>query len=140
MGEQAWRDIRALRANPPDLATQNKRRRKVFSAALQQAEELHGASAQAGSSSRPITLFYSLSQGGRALAAAKATGRSWEFGGHGLETKFASEEVLEARVKANGHGAFQVVLEATLFAHSRSRAIAGRATRNVAGVLPFHRP
>lgn len=112
--ERAWRDIRALRADPPELAGQNKRRRKVFSAALQQAEELHGASAQAGFSSRPLTLFYALSQGGRAIAAAKATDPSWEFGGHGLEAKFDSEEVLEARVVANGHGAFQVVSEATL--------------------------
>lgn len=114
MGERAWRDIRALRADPPGFARQDKRRRKVFSAALQQAEELHGASAQSGFSSRPLTLFYALSQGGRAIAAARAKGSSWQSSGHGLEAKFDSEDVLKARVAPNGQGAFQVVSEATL--------------------------
>lgn len=112
--EGTWREIRALRADPPGLAGQNKRRRRVFSAALQQAEELHDAAAHCGFSSRPLTLFYALSQGGRAIAAAKATDSSWQFSGHGLETKFDSEEVLEARVVPSGHGAFQVISEATL--------------------------
>jgi hypothetical protein len=118
--ERAWRDIRALRAAPPDLAGQDKRRQKVFSAALQQAEELHGASAQSGFSSRPLTLFYALSQGGRAIAAAKTTDSSWQFGGHGLETKFAGEDVLKARVAPKGQGAFQVVSKATLSPAPRS--------------------
>jgi hypothetical protein len=112
--ESAWRDIRALRAAPPGLAGQDKRRRKVFTAALQQAEELHGASARSGFSSRPLPLFYALSQGGRAIAAAKTPGSSWQFGGHGLVAKNDREEILEARVVANGNGAFQVVSGATL--------------------------
>jgi len=112
--ERTWRDIRALRADPPGFASQNKGRRKVFSAALQQAEELHGAAAQSGFSSRPLTLFYALGQGGRAIAAVKASRSPWQFSGHGLETKFDSEEVLKARVAPKGYGAFQVVSEATL--------------------------
>lgn len=113
MTEPIWRDIRRLRADPPGLAETNKARRRTFGAALQQAEELHGASAASGYSSRPLPLFYALSQGGRAIAAARASNRLWELSGHGLEAKFDSDTVLEARVSPGSSGAFQVVAEAT---------------------------
>jgi hypothetical protein len=108
-----WRNVRALRAEPPSLATTNAGRRKVFGAALQQAEELHRASAHCGFSSRPLPLFYSLSQGGRAIAAARAQGSNWQSSSHGLATKIDCEEVFATRVAAQGTGAFQVVAAAT---------------------------
>jgi hypothetical protein len=108
-----WRDIRRLRADPPGLAGEHKARRKVFGAALQQAEELHEAAAHSGFSSRPLPLFYALSQGGRAIAAARAHGSHWELSGHGLKAKFHSEEVMAARISPDSSGAFQVISEAT---------------------------
>lgn len=113
MSEEAWRDIRALRADPPRLAGKSKARRRVFGAALQQAEELHVAAAHAGYASRPLPLFYALSQGARAVAAARTRGDDWEPSGHGLKPKFDREEVLHTRISPEPPGAFQVVSEAT---------------------------
>ncbi len=110
--DAVWRDIRRLRADPPGLAGENKGRRRTFGAALQQAEELHEASAHSGFSSRPLPLFYSLSQGGRAIAAARASGKNWEPSGHGLKTKFDGDAPFSARVSPGSSGAFQIVSEA----------------------------
>jgi hypothetical protein len=118
-----WRDIRALRSAPPGLAAENKGRRRVFSAAQQQAEELHQAAANCGPSSRPLPLFYALSQGGRAIAAAKAPDPDWQPSGHGLVARYGSDAVLAARVSPKGAGTFQMVAAAT-----GSPALAGAPT------------
>jgi len=54
--------------------------------ALEQAEQLFTAAAHAGSASRPLLIFYGLSQAGRALAAAgrMPPGSGWELRSHGL--------------------------------------------------------
>ena len=109
----AWRNTRRLRAEPPGLAGKDKGRRKVFAAALQQAEELHAAAIHAGFTSRPLPLFYALSQAGRAIAAVRVEGSDWQPSSHGLEAKFDSNNVLTARVSSSGRGAFQTVSAAT---------------------------
>jgi hypothetical protein len=55
----------------------------VFSAALQQSEDLFDAAAAVGPFARPLPLFYAISQAGRAVAAARAE-RDWRVSGHGL--------------------------------------------------------
>lgn len=75
-----------MRAEPPGVASEGARKR-VFTAALQQAEELHGAAAVSGYASRPISLFYALSQGGRAITAARNTDEDWQLRGHGLKVR-----------------------------------------------------
>jgi hypothetical protein len=45
-------------------------RRELYGAALQQFDELIEASRNAGHTSRPLPLFYALSQAGRAVVAA----------------------------------------------------------------------
>jgi hypothetical protein len=55
----------------------------VFVAALEQAEQLMTAAAAVGPAARPLPLFYSLSQAGRAIAAARLDD-PWRLGGHGL--------------------------------------------------------
>jgi YaaC-like protein len=84
--DAVWRDVRALRHQPPGLAARGDRRR-VFGAALEQAEQLFTTAASAGHASRPISLFYGLSQAGRAIAAAStlAIGADWKLRGHGIE-------------------------------------------------------
>jgi hypothetical protein len=111
--EAIWREIRRLRAEPPGLAGTDKGRRRVFGAALQQAEELHRASGYCGFSSRPLPLFYSLSQGGRAIAAAWSEGSEWQLSRHGLTARSDGGGVLATRISAQGSGAFQVVAAAT---------------------------
>src|SRR5687768_4940330 len=77
-----WQTIRALRSSPPGLAS-DEGRRNVFSAALQQSQELMQAARSVGHATSPILLFYGLSQAGRAIAAAFGKDR-WEIRGHGL--------------------------------------------------------
>lgn len=82
--KQMWAEIRALRANPPGQATHGPRR-KVFGAALQQAEELFRGAETLGPSTRPINIFYGLSQATRALAAAGVVdNHAWQLRGHGI--------------------------------------------------------
>lgn len=80
--ETALTQIRWTRAEPPALAASDPDRRALYSASLQQFEELLAAARAAGHASRPLPLFYALSQAGRAIVAAH--GESAETWGHGL--------------------------------------------------------
>ncbi|MFI5589365.1 YaaC family protein [Amycolatopsis sp. NPDC051758] len=69
-------------------------RKTVFNAALEQAEQLFAAAAAVDYATRPILVFYGLSQAGRAIAAA-ATGvdtNSWKLKGHGIEVANLDQE------------------------------------------------
>jgi YaaC-like Protein len=86
--DRLWRHIRALRHRPPGHAGRGNRR-KVFSAALEQAEQLFAAAAAVDYAARPILLFYGLSQAGRAIAAAATAAEpdSWKLTGHGVTVR-----------------------------------------------------
>jgi hypothetical protein len=56
-------------AEPPGLAAGDQQRRLTYGAALDQFEELMTAASAATPRSRPLPLFYALSQAGRAIAA-----------------------------------------------------------------------
>lgn len=108
--EITWRDIRALRATPPGLAREGERK-QVFAAALQQAEELHTAAAGSGYASRSLPLFYALSQGGRAIAAARTVGGDWQLRGHGLKASLDADVSLTKLSQQSG--AFDVLSRTT---------------------------
>lgn len=55
--ERAWSALRALRTATPGLAVRADRRR-VFSSALEQAEQLFGAAASVGVATKPLLAFY----------------------------------------------------------------------------------
>jgi hypothetical protein len=75
------------------------RRKGTFWSALQQFEELLDAAAMAGPASRPLPLFYALSQAGRAITAAHGL-VPWELRGHGLKlSEDTSQCLLERTVK-----------------------------------------
>lgn len=95
--------IRAMRADPPALARRGKRR-QVFGSALEQFDELLLASRHVGPATSPITLFYSLSQAGRAIAAAHYPDRGWEAHGHGLGIKISSHALGEVVIEPSGQG------------------------------------
>jgi hypothetical protein len=103
--------IRALRADPPGLAKDG-RRRKTFGAALEQFEQLHGAARGEGIASAPIPLFYALTQAGRAILAAHAP-KPWEVRGHGLKISAHGADVGLTEIKPDGNGLFQAVSNAT---------------------------
>jgi hypothetical protein len=77
--------VRALRATPPGRASHDPERRRVFASALGQFDELLDAAAAAGAASRPLPLYYAVSQATTAIAAALSEpGRIWLPGSHGL--------------------------------------------------------
>jgi hypothetical protein len=79
-----WGRLKGLRASPPGRAGSGARQ-KTFTAALGQFEELWDAAEAISDTVSPITLFYGMAQGGRAILAAKMAGGSWEGrSGHGL--------------------------------------------------------
>lgn len=93
--ELAWRHLRSMRAKPPGAASGNKTRRATFTAALEQAEQLFGVAAGADVMTKPLQLYYGLSQAGRAIAASapnapdrqQVAGRPaepWKLSGHGI--------------------------------------------------------
>lgn len=109
--------LRATRADPPGRASTAGPRRKTYSAALQQFDDLMAAAAAIGPVSRPLPLYYAILQAGKAIAAAWVPGDEWSAGGHGLMEDHAVEwhsDILRFRVKPSvagrwGPGVFGVV-------------------------------
>ena len=93
VAEDSWRRLRRLRANPPSLAGAevDEARTRVFQAAMTQAEELWGAASAVGAASRPLPLFYCLSQAGRAICAAWTRDGDWRPGRHGITSRFPDQ-------------------------------------------------
>jgi hypothetical protein len=80
-----WQLLRTLHHKPPGRAAKG-HRRDTFSAALEQAEQLFAAAETVGAASRPILIFYGVSQLGRAVAAASMmlSNREYRLSGHGI--------------------------------------------------------
>lgn len=84
--QTAWRAIRLTRSTFLDRRAES--RRAMYSSALEQAEQQFRAAASVGPESRPLNLFYGLSQAGRAITAARTPdgqGVSPRVTGHGLK-------------------------------------------------------
>jgi hypothetical protein len=87
-GRNAWELLRASRCDPPGAASQHDHRRRTYVFALEQAEQMFRAAAAVGTATRPLLVFYGLSQAGRAIAAASvrfANGDDWQLRGHGIK-------------------------------------------------------
>lgn len=80
-----WAALRSTRAEPP--AGIKGGRRKTYVAALEQAQQMFTAAANVGVATRPLLLFYALSQGGRAIAAAAkhVHNNDYPLVGHGIK-------------------------------------------------------
>ncbi|NUK09406.1 hypothetical protein HRW18_15615 [Streptomyces lunaelactis] len=91
-----WGWLRRTRSAPPSAAAADPGRRKVYTSALEQAEQLFRAASTVGPATRPLLIFYGLSQAGRAIAAASSTakGDDWKLAGHGISQK--KESLLNA--------------------------------------------
>jgi hypothetical protein len=66
-----WDWLRMTRSEPPGAAKIDAAAAATYRAAMEQFEELMGAAASIGYPSRPLPLFYALSQAGRAIVAAR---------------------------------------------------------------------
>jgi hypothetical protein len=82
MDNETFFYLRRTRARPPGRAGEGERR-ATYGTALEQFEELLCAAETASPGVRPLPLFYSLSQAGRAIAAAYLPGE-WKLRGHGI--------------------------------------------------------
>lgn len=138
MGDRdvSWQRLRAMRAAPTGLAAGDPHRRAVHAAALRQAQELADAAVVAGYATKPLMLFYALSQGVRAVAAARIADDAWRVRGHGASVEAAttilSTEVIpaESRVRKatrNGFSALQTAENRTLMAKPMTVAEIWRA-------------
>jgi hypothetical protein len=80
-----WAALRSTRATPPSGIKGD--RHKTYAAALEQAQQMFTAAASVGVATRPLLLFYGLSQGGRAIAAAAkhVHNNDYPLIGHGIK-------------------------------------------------------
>jgi hypothetical protein len=109
----ALRDLRALRYDPPGHAKQGARR-TTFQSALEQCEQFLAAARAAGYATRPVQLFYALSQAGRALVAASplVANSAWRVSGHGLTVDTNAVNVADVAVTVTKAGLFPSVAAA----------------------------
>ncbi|MFH8692501.1 YaaC family protein [Streptomyces anulatus] len=85
---EALERLRASRSNPPGKAADRGARRKTYAAALEQTGQMFRAAAVVGPATRPLQIFYGLSQAGRAIASAAVSlnGQDWRLESHGIKT------------------------------------------------------
>lgn len=112
-GGAAFRNLRALRHDPPGYAKQGARR-TTFQTALEQCEQFLGAAGIAGYATRPVQLFYALSQAGRAIVAASPNvdNQSWRVSGHGLTANTSALLAADVTVTATRRGLFPALASA----------------------------
>lgn len=86
--EAVWEQLRATRWNPPSSAATTDERRATYVFGLEQAEQMFRAAVTVGPATRPLLVFYGLSQAGRAIAAASDAGgdNAWKLNGHGIRS------------------------------------------------------
>jgi hypothetical protein len=120
-GKGAWRSVRAQRSSPPGLAEVDDEPRAVFQAALAQSEELWDAAATSSAASRPLPLFYCLSQASRAVCAAWTLEAEWRPESHGLRRRVSNDPTPLERVfnyatslSDRPLGNYQMTAEATM--------------------------
>lgn len=107
------RSLRALRHDPPGYAGQGARR-TMFQSSLNQCEQFLDAAGTTGFATRPVQLFYALSQAGRAIVAAspRVGNQEWRVSGHGLTAGTGTTVAADVTVMATGSGLFQSVASA----------------------------
>lgn len=129
--------IRSLRHRPPGRAGTGNRSR-IFDAALEQAEQLFKAAESVGIQSRPLLVFYGLSQAARAINAAAVTvsNNDAKLSGHGItvpDLEAAANHPLSSLVVVPQNSGAFVQVAALL----RSSSLAGKpCLGEVWGVLP----
>lgn len=97
----------------------------MFTSALEQAEQLFGAAASVGVATKPLLVFYGLSQAGRAVAAVHAVD-AWRLSGHGIKAgrqAGTGQQLAELTVDPEAGGSFgrlvNVLESSTVPAHTR---------------------
>src|SRR4051812_898106 len=101
-----------IRHSPPGAASRGDKK-AVFVAAVEQAEQFFTAADAVGSATKPVLLFYALSQASRSIAAASVSARQdqWRLGGgHGLTVRamqaVGTSGLSSLTVRDHGKGTF----------------------------------
>ncbi|PZS12689.1 MAG: hypothetical protein DLM60_21820 [Pseudonocardiales bacterium] len=105
--EVVWEQLRATRCNPPVGAATTNERRATYVFALEQAEQMFRAAATVGQATRPLLVFYGLSQAGRAIAAAASgmdCGDAWKLNGHGIGSLGLDRHLPDVEVRTGKQG------------------------------------
>ena len=112
-GSAAVRSLRALRHAPPGYAGQGARR-TMFQSSLEQCEQFLAAASDTGYATRPVQLFYALSQAGRAIVAAspRVGNQAWRVSGHGLTACTSPVAAADVTVTAAKAGLYPAVASA----------------------------
>jgi len=95
---------------------------------LEQAEQMFRAASGVGTATRPLQVFYGLSQAGRAIAAAarSQSGDEWRLGGHGIAAVDLRAPLPDIEVYAHRKGSFvrlSDVLDSPIFAETQPVAL-----------------
>ena len=83
----------------------------MFTSALEQSEQFLQAASNAGYATRPVQLFYALSQAGRAICAVQCSS-AWQISGHGASPGNV-EPIARTTVEVHASGALPLVAQAT---------------------------
>lgn len=108
--------LRSLRHQPPGRAARGDRK-ETFDAALEQSEQFMKSASRAGVATRPVLLFYALSQAGWAVNAASTTRSNGDWrlgGGHGIRARNLStmtDPLAAVTVQDSGSGSFTAVAQ-----------------------------
>ena len=138
--DRHWQRLRGMRSKPPGYASKNKERQEAFVASLEQAEQLARRAGELGPETRPINLFYGLSQGTRAIAAALEPDDSkfW-LTSHGIELDGSlNRSIRNIKVKdSDSDGGSFTRLATLLRSPSLPEAV---ALGDLLAALPMHLP
>jgi hypothetical protein len=86
----------------------------MFQASIEQCEQFLDAAGDTGYATRPVQLFYALSQAGRAIVAAspRVGNQAWQVSGHGLTARTNAAVAADVTVTAAKAGLFPAVASA----------------------------
>jgi hypothetical protein len=86
----------------------------MFQSSLNQCEQFLDAAGHSGVATKPVQLFYGLSQAGRAIVAAspRVGNQAWQVNGHGLTAGTSAGVAADATVTATKNGLFPSVASA----------------------------
>jgi len=86
----------------------------MFQSSLEQCEQFLDAADDTGYATRPVQLFYALSQASRAIVAASphVGNQAWKVSGHGLTAGTGAATAADVTVRATGAGLFTAVASA----------------------------
>jgi hypothetical protein len=102
---EAWERLRASRSNRPGRASTGARA-KTYSTALEQAQQMFRAAEAVGPQTRPLLVFYGLSQAGRAIAAAAVDlkAETWNLVSHGIRASGFDKGFADIEIRTDPAG------------------------------------